>query len=332
MEDNSFGAKTRDQRLQIVQQIIKIAQETGLDLNVQTSRETVCQLFGMDPGVMEQNSLRVIKDFPIYEKEKVDAFNEKIKPIIEGMKGIQVQVRTNLSVGDMYKPIKDVLPLDNDKPVEISHYEGQVVLVTFYITWAPPCQQPITQMQQIMSEKKADWGDKVRFICVSFDQDKEEIVEYVKEKSLKDIEHFCRSYSKCGEDFGVPCMPFAFILDKSGKIVFKGDPMLRQNLLDDIETLLNDQLLQVPGILMDKSNMPVKDEETKETLNPEDCHANVDEFKIIAKSWCENQEYFQKSREMARNFCVLVVQENYDTNTGKVECKFRNIREIVGKT
>jgi hypothetical protein len=33
---------------------------------------------------------------------------------------------------------------------------------------------------------------------------------------------------------------------------------------------------------------------------------------------------------MVRNFCVLVVEENYDSKTGKVICKFNNHRVIVG--
>ena len=33
---------------------------------------------------------------------------------------------------------------------------------------------------------------------------------------------------------------------------------------------------------------------------------------------------------MARNFCVLIIEENYDSKTGKVECKFNNHRVIVG--
>ena len=42
----------------------------------------------MDPSVNEENVLRVIKDLPFTEKHKVDSFNEKVKPLIVGIKGI----------------------------------------------------------------------------------------------------------------------------------------------------------------------------------------------------------------------------------------------------
>ena len=44
----------------------------------------------MNPAVFEENTLRAFKDLPSSEQEKVDAFNEKVKPVIEGVKGIQV--------------------------------------------------------------------------------------------------------------------------------------------------------------------------------------------------------------------------------------------------
>jgi hypothetical protein len=55
--------------------------------------------------------MRALKDLPTTEQDKVDTFNEKVKPIIEGVKGIQVKVQTNLGTGDMFSVIKDVLPL-----------------------------------------------------------------------------------------------------------------------------------------------------------------------------------------------------------------------------
>ena len=88
------------------------------------------------------------------------------------------------------------------------------MIAIFYITWSPPCQKPLEMMQLILNKKKAEWADKVRILGICFDQTKEQMVEHIKNRGWSDIEHFHRHKSDCGEDFGVPKIPFAFILDK----------------------------------------------------------------------------------------------------------------------
>lgn len=77
-------------------------------------------------------------------------------------------------------------------------------------------------------------------VSVGFDQTKEQMMEHINNRGWKDFEHYHRHKSECGTDFGVQAIPHAILLDKSGRIVFMGDPSVRPNILADFETLLKD--------------------------------------------------------------------------------------------
>ena len=70
---------------------------------IETYRELVCPL---DAKVVQGRTLvRVVKVLPASLKEKIDAFNEKVQPIIEGLCGIEISLTYNLRIGDQYENI-----------------------------------------------------------------------------------------------------------------------------------------------------------------------------------------------------------------------------------
>jgi len=53
----------------------------------------------------------------------------------------------------------------------VVHKQGQVLLLDFWATWCPPCQAPMAHNQKMLEEHGAKWGDKVRLIGLSIDND-----------------------------------------------------------------------------------------------------------------------------------------------------------------
>ena len=72
-------------------------------------------------------------------KEKVDIFNEKILPIIEGLCGIDISLTYNLRVGDNYEKITNIMVLGQDDKIELAHKNGETWLIDFWAIWCPPC-------------------------------------------------------------------------------------------------------------------------------------------------------------------------------------------------
>ena len=59
----------------------------------------------------------------------------------------------------------------------------------------------------------------------------------------QNIEHWIADLSNCKEQYNVESIPHLMIIDKNGKIAFKGHPHVRLNLEIDIDALLSDKEL-----------------------------------------------------------------------------------------
>lgn len=56
-------------------------------MDVEIYEESVCQLFGPKPNHSGKKLLRAEKDLPSTDEAKAAAFNEEIKPLLEGVTG-----------------------------------------------------------------------------------------------------------------------------------------------------------------------------------------------------------------------------------------------------
>ena len=64
------------------------------------------------------------------------------------------------------------------------------MLVDFWATWCPPCQEPMAHNQSMLEKKKQDWGENVRIIGVSLDEDKELLKNHLNDKNWTSVEHY----------------------------------------------------------------------------------------------------------------------------------------------
>lgn len=81
--------------------------------------------------------------------------------------------------------------------------------------------------QEMIEHKGKDWGDKVRILGISIDNDTDTVRNHVKNKKWEKVEHFHKGGSTADDDYGVSGVPHVILIDTQGKIAFAGHPAQR---------------------------------------------------------------------------------------------------------
>jgi len=268
---------------------------------------------------------------PSTEGAKADRFNEAVKTITDGVEGVKISVCSLLGVGDQYKTIGKVTTLDDpNTEVSIEHTQGEVMMIDFWATWCPPCQAPMAHNQKMLEENEGAWGGKVKIIGLSIDKDAATVQNHINNKGWTKPIHFHRAKSDCSDVYQVKGVPHVLIVDKTGKIVFKGHPAGRKDLAKDFTDLLEGKELE--GV-EDKPKAADGEEAAAAdgTTTIEDIKkimGEMDEFKTIGKTLqADNKE---KATGMIRNFCVLTLDASLNPNTMTWTSEYINHRVLVG--
>jgi thiol-disulfide isomerase/thioredoxin len=162
---------------------------------------------------------------------------------------VTLAVVSKLAAGDMYQEISKVSKMGEEGDTTISHKEGDVILLDFWATWCPPCQAPMAHNQTMLEKRGAEWGSNVRIVGLSIDQAKDAMSKHVEDKKWTSIEHYHRHESDCSSVYGVNGVPHVMLINKEGRIVFKGHPSIRKDLEDDLTKLGKGEQLEGEGIV-----------------------------------------------------------------------------------
>ncbi|MBN1391781.1 MAG: TlpA family protein disulfide reductase [Sedimentisphaerales bacterium] len=96
---------------------------------------------------------------------------------------------------------------------------GRVYVLEFWATWCPPCVQSIPHMVELANK----YRDKaVPFISISVDRSSEPVKKMVASKGMT---YHIGMDNGLSDKFSVSGIPSAFIVGRSGKIVWQGHPM-----------------------------------------------------------------------------------------------------------
>jgi len=105
------------------------------------------------------------------------------------------------------------------QPPRQSDLNGSVYVLEFWATWCPPCVQSIPHMIELADKYK----DKaVPFIALSVDSSSEPVKKIVKSKG---INYYVGMDNGLSEKYSVRGIPSAFIIGRSGQVVWQGHPM-----------------------------------------------------------------------------------------------------------
>jgi len=124
--------------------------------------------------------------------------------------------------------------------------------------------------QDMLTKRRADWGDKVKIIGISIDQTADAVVKHCEAKGWNKPIHYHRAKSDCSDQYKVSGVPNVMLIDTTGKIVFKGHPANRSDLEADFDALLKGESITGPGT--EAAGAPAADEEaTGKELDPAAC-------------------------------------------------------------
>ena len=55
--------------------------------------------------------------------------------------------------------------------ISVNHESNEVMLLCFWASWCKFSKEPMAEIQKMIEEKKKKWGDQVRVLALSIDQD-----------------------------------------------------------------------------------------------------------------------------------------------------------------
>ena len=132
----------------------------------------------------------------------------------------------------------------NGKTVRLSDFKGKVVYIDFWATWCAPCRRYLPYSKKL--EQEFD-PDKVEFVYISLDENKETWEKYVKNHGLTGTQLCAQSghgyNAKIAELYKVKNLPSYFLVDAEGRIARSpaSNPASNQ-VKEEIRELLRDGL------------------------------------------------------------------------------------------
>jgi len=193
----------------------------------------------------------------------------------------------------------------------------------------------MAKLHELKEKRKGDWGDNVRLIGLSIDQDVAALKKHVETKGWTSPEHYHVRNGKCtgSDDYGARGVPHGALIDKEGKIVFIGHPANRE-LEKDIDLLLADKPIAGKGTAGDADDEEDGEKEGADgTLNcsNEEADAHVKKFLELADAHCQTEEMKTAASGMMRAFCVLSHEPGLNPKTGEFIHKMTLHKVLVGK-
>jgi len=107
-------------------------------------------------------------------------------------------------------------------PVNLSQYEGQIIIMNFWATWNDQCLKELPEIKKLYRKLK---GPDVQFIGISSDDNIEDLKGFVRQHNIEwpQICEEMRYKGMMSKLYDVNRIPIMFVLDQKGKVQYIGN-------------------------------------------------------------------------------------------------------------
>jgi thiol-disulfide isomerase/thioredoxin len=161
--------------------------------------QVLLMVLGQSEGEKARALARVIVDSPAPEE-------------------IKAQARGTLNRLDaLGKPVAIQFTAVDGREVDLAKLKGKVVLIDFWATWCGPC---VAEVPNVKAAYEKLHAKGFEIVGISFDQKKDALEQFVKDKSLAWPQYFDGKggANKFGQEFGIQSIPTMWLVDKQGKL------------------------------------------------------------------------------------------------------------------
>jgi len=109
-------------------------------------------------------------------------------------------------------PAKEFSVQDSDHQVSLNQFRGQVVILNFWATWCPPCDQELPSLMDMQNQMRARG---VVVVGVSIDVDGDAYHRYLKQRNVNFVTVRDPEQKVAGM-YGTSGWPESYIIDRQG--------------------------------------------------------------------------------------------------------------------
>jgi len=112
------------------------------------------------------------------------------------------------------------LPGLDGKTYTLKDFAGKTVIIDFWATWCPDCREEMPQL--LAFYKKLKNRDDVVFLGISFDTDKQQLQDYVKENGIGWMQ-LCEGKkwkeTTVSDNYHIKWIPTKYVIGPDGKVI-----------------------------------------------------------------------------------------------------------------
>lgn len=125
-------------------------------------------------------------------------------------------------------PDIDLFSLTDLSSIKLSAFRGKIVILDFWASWCPPCQEPMREMQTL-TDRHPGWRERVEIVSISIDDTVQQASDHLTKQGWNKSQNRWAGdggfKSKAAQIFRLEGVPTTYVIGVDGKILAAGHPV-----------------------------------------------------------------------------------------------------------